>query len=126
MMNKKQINVVASFDDKRYKLASNQEFLKYYNNLIVDGYYPILESLEGYQQFIDRVVSLYEFKYPDVMFYDGDKEQKNKISEIISLLDYNHLRYRLGHDNCQFLDCSYGGILTLYKKSIILLLNVVG
>lgn len=105
-------------DSKEYVLSMNEEF----KNLLKvleekDNYTPIISVLEM-QDLMSRIVSFYEFKYPDNMFYQLrciDSFDK-VIADVAKKLDFYQLKYRISHDQCQFLDCNYGQCLTIKKN----------
>ena len=74
------------------------------------------------QRFIDKVVMFFEFKFHNNLLnesanYEKD-EQFARSKEIAKMLDINELKYRLHHDEVQFLECYYPFMITLKKKGL--------
>ena len=108
-------------DRKEYIVDKNNEFLKYYYDKITKGYSPIL-NLGEIQELIDNITKFYEFKYPEnllnAMRYEriSDKEEFQKCIKIGKKLDINQLKYRLSHDQLNFIECNYGHHITLERN----------
>ena len=60
-----------SKDKKEYDLYHNLEFLKWFNNILKNGYTSYL-NLSALQSFINKLSMWYEYKYPERKFYEID------------------------------------------------------
>lgn len=80
-------------------------------------------NLEEMQNLIDNIAYFFEIKYPNKMLekivyganINLDDDFKNAL-KISKLFDINQLKYRLHHDDIQFLECSYENLITLEKE----------
>lgn len=108
------------YDNKEYIVEQNTEFIKYYEEKLKEGYYPVLD-LNEIQNLIDKLAMFFEFKYPEEMFNasmypDGTKKEVfHKCSKIAKKLDIEQLKYRLTHKELYFLDCEYPIYFTLKR-----------
>lgn len=109
-------------DKKEYIIKKNPKFLSQYREMKKKNFATIL-NLDEIQSLIDSITRFYEFKYPSQMLdkaswvsLEEDQELRSCI-ELSKLLDIKQLQYRLSHDQLRFLECSYGGIITLNRKT---------
>lgn len=109
-------------DKQEYIVKRNPKFLSQYRAMKKKNFYTIL-SLNEIQDFIDSITRFYEFKYPSKMLDkvewvspDNDSNLDSCI-KLSKLLDIKQLQYRLNHNQLCFLECSYGGTITLSAKA---------
>lgn len=108
------------YDEGKYILNNNQEFLDYYQRRINEGFQCEL-TIEQFQNIIDEIVLFFEFKYHDNMLRDSlygyDKDESyHQSKKIAQELDIEQLKYRLYHDYVYFLECLYPHNFTLRKE----------
>ena len=112
-------------DKKEYDIYHNLDFLKWFNNILKNGYISYL-NISSLQSFVDKLSLWYEYKYPErkLMIEEGfiDKEFEN-IIDISKELDYYQLRYQLSYNEIKLLDSMYRSnngynILDKNKKTI--------
>ena len=98
-----------SKDKKEYDLYHNLEFLKWFNNILKNGYTSYL-NLSALQSFINKLSMWYEYKYPErrLMIEEGYIDNDfNNIPDITKELDYNQLKYQLSYNELKLLDSVY-------------------
>lgn len=107
---------------QEYIVKKNPKFLSQYREMKKKKFYTILD-LDEIQDLINRITYFYEFKYPSNMLNRVDWSSLADDPELASciqlsrLLDMKQLQYRLHHDQLRFLECSYGGMIALSKKT---------
>ena len=76
-------------------------------------------NLKQMQKLIDDIALFFEFKYPDNMLLENNKEYDvfNQCKEIALKLDMDQLKYHLAHDYVLFLECYYWRYLFLERKT---------
>lgn len=107
-------------DKKEYIVKRNSKFVSQFNAMQKKNFSTIL-SLNEIQDLIDNITYFYEFKYPSQMLNNVGWVSPKEDSELdlcikmSKLLDIRQLQYRLRHDQVSFLECGYGGIVTLSR-----------
>lgn len=109
-------------DKKEYILENNLEFMKWYSCFVKEGFQSIL-NLEQMQNLIEEIANFFEIKYPNRMLekiiYGVNIRLDDSFKDVFmisKLFDINQLKYRLHHDKVQFLECSYGNVISLEKE----------
>lgn len=108
-------------DNEEYIIEKNKEFIKYYQEKKKNGYNPIL-TLTEIQTLINEITSFFEFKYPEKLLNQIEYENilgNEVLDECIRIsrkLDINQLKYRLNHDQLNFIECSYGDYIFLKRE----------
>lgn len=109
-------------DKKEYIVKRNSKFVSQFNAMQKKNFSTIL-SLNEIQDLIDKITYFYEFKYPSQMLNNVGWVSPKEDSELgmcietSKLLDIRQLQYRLRHDQLRFLECGYGGVITLTKDN---------
>lgn len=99
-------------DKKEYELKSNNEIIDLYQ------YSSKIINLEQMTCLMNILVAFFEFKLPNIIFYESSQTSDfNKTIEISKKLDINQLKYRLDHDYNMFLEISLGRTIQLRKET---------
>lgn len=112
----------SKLDKQEYIVKKNPKFLSQYRTMKKKKFHTILD-LDEIQDLIDRITRFYEFKYPSEMLENVgwispvDDSELASCIQLSKLLDIKQLQYRLHNDQLNFLECSYGGMITLSKKT---------
>jgi molybdopterin converting factor small subunit len=96
-------------DDKRYQLKDNKLFLSWLDDVTSKGYEKFID-IDELQDFIDKLVNWYEFKYPEkeLEFYEGTRYLNfYDIRSISKSMNVRQLLYRLTHNQLCLMECGY-------------------
>jgi len=105
----KEANNFYKQDEMKYEVATNKEFIKWYNNLIWDGYKPYMTTT-NIQELIDKLVIWYEIKYPEKDFQKNEGITYPNFENIESLskvMTIDELLYRLSNKEASIFKCNY-------------------
>lgn len=96
-------------DNNLYELNTNENFLKYLNAKIKEGY-NFNFTIEELQELIDYIVNWYEIKYPEkeLAYYNGIKNSKfSDIKSLSKAMNIDQLLYRLTSNQLKLLESGY-------------------
>lgn len=101
--------VFYNMDKEKYNLATNKEFLNWYNKQLKNGYLGYMEISEM-QELIDNIVIWYEIKYPNREFEMLKGTEFNDFKDIESIsknLTIEQLMFRLPHNQYCIIEGGY-------------------
>lgn len=110
-------------DNKLYQINQNEEFIKWLNDKIDNGYSSLI-SIKDLQELIDFLVNWYEIKYPEK---ELEMNEGIRYFEFINIerlskeMNFRQLMYRISHNEYCLINCKYrsrlGGSNPIYKNN---------
>jgi CheY-like chemotaxis protein len=95
-------------DTRQYDFNCRENFKPWFKKTFKDGENSYL-NINGLNKLVNKIVSWYEFKFPNVELDDPcciDKEFEN-MRKISGYLNIKQLRYRLTYGERETMDCNY-------------------
>lgn len=95
-------------DTMQYDFHCRNDFQTWFNKKYDDGHSSYL-NIEGLNNLVNKIVSWYEFKFPNIELNKPECIQTKfeNTPDISKYMDNEQLRYRLSHDERETMDCNY-------------------